>query len=75
MPYTIISATKNSRASKRMYAQANRQIEKWSKFVFIGIANVSPFILILPKFGVSLFAYFTATVPANDMLVLPTPTW
>lgn len=71
----LLLATKHNRQAQLMYMQANQQIEKWSEIVFISVANVSPYFLILPKLGVSLFAYFNGNETSNDAWVLPIPTW
>lgn len=59
-------------ASKAIYAETNRQVEKWSKFIILGIAKVTPFFLVWPKFVVSLVTYFTTDL-GSDALELPFP--
>lgn len=59
-------------ASKAIYAETNRQVEKWSKFIFLGIAEVTPICLVWPKFVVSLITYLTTDL-GNDALELPFP--
>lgn len=69
----IISGSENAK-SKAMYDEVNRQVEKWCEIGYFVTVILSPLSFILPKFTVSVFAYFTTDL-GNEALVLPLPTW
>lgn len=60
-------------SSKNIYEKANRRVEKWSKFIYFYIVQISPLIL-LPKFIISFFYYFTTDV-GNDSFELMISMW
>lgn len=57
-----------------MYNETDRQIEKWSKIVYIVIAQTTPACFILPIFVYSLIEYFTTDL-GTDAFELPLPVW
>lgn len=57
-----------------IYEKINRQIEKWSKIVYIVVAKVTPILVIMLKVIYSVAVYFTTDL-GNDALELPFPEW
>lgn len=58
--------------SKKIYEEANQQIEKWSKILNMLMRKVTTPCLALPKFIVSFVIYF-ATDLGNDAFQLQYP--
>lgn len=61
-------------ASKELFENTNRIVEKVSELLFVIIAKVSPLLSCLPKFFVCFFVYFSAGLE-SDPFEMPFPTW
>lgn len=59
---------------KITYDEVNRRIEKYSEIAYIVMVKVSPVLLVLPKFVVAMFVYYT-TDEGDEALELPFPLW
>lgn len=59
---------------KGKYEKTNQEIEKWSEIVYFLTVKVTVICLILPRFMVSNFLYFTTNLGA-DAFELPIITW
>lgn len=57
-----------------MYIKTDRQIEKWSKIVYIMIALATPACFIFPMLIYSLVKYFTTDL-GTGAFELPLPVW
>lgn len=71
--YFIFQGLQNE-ASKAIYVEVNDRIEKWSQIVHFVLVNVSIPFLILPKYLVSFYLYYTTDM-GNDAFELPLPMW
>lgn len=61
---------------KETYIKVNDQVEKWSEIVHLIVAKATPLGLVLTKFIVNLFVYFTTDHDSETVeLELPFPMW
>lgn len=63
-----------SQTSNAIYDKTNRQLEKWSKIIYLAVAEITPMCLVLPQCIVSLIDYST-TDSGNDAFELQLPMW
>lgn len=69
----LFAGSENAK-SKPMYDETNRQVEKWCEIGYFAMVKLTPLLLILPTFIVSVFVYLTTDL-ANEALVLPFLLW
>lgn len=61
-------------ASKAMYDETNRQIEKWTEIIDVAVVKVTPVCGIAPKIILCYFLYFTTEL-GNDAFELSLAIW
>lgn len=61
-------------ASKAMYDETNRQIEKWTKIIDVVVVKVTSRFAIIPQIVLCYFLYFTTDL-GNDAFELPFAIW
>lgn len=61
-------------ATKIFYIKANNDADEWGKLANLINARYMPFVIMLPKFILSYFNYFTTDL-GNDAFELTFPSW
>lgn len=62
-----------SPASKAIYIGSDREIEKWSKIIHLVVAEITPFLMVLPQ-CITLLVYLSTDV-GTDAFELHLPMW
>lgn len=62
-------------ASKTIYDETNRFVEKWSEIGYFGMVKMTPICVILPKVIIVSYIRFFATNAGNDEFDLPFLFW
>lgn len=61
-------------ASRPMYEETNRTVEKWTEIVAFVMAKATPLSWIAPKVIISYYLYFTSDM-GDGAFELPLPIW